>query len=170
MKRFVVVFDNEPAEPAPWIAQACAANKLFLVDNDAIATELGKSKDAQKLLLESGLPPGENPKLAPVYKAALDKLADTQQRVALYSVSWLLYLQQAEGCVLDFAGLEAERKRGVAAGVSEQKAAEYVTRYSAHLKDRARKVLPENRILVVPFAESEARKAELAADFIRKLG
>jgi hypothetical protein len=170
MKRFVIVFDNEPAEPASWIAQACAANALFLVDNEAIATQLAASQEAQQLFLESNLPPGENPQLAPFYTAALDTLAGTRQRIALYGVSWLLYLQGAEGCVLDFAGIEAERQRGVAGGASATQAADSVARYSAHLQDVARRVLPEERILVVPFAESDARKAELASDFIRKLG
>lgn len=170
MKRFTVVFDNEPAEPAPWVARACSDTRLFLVDNDAIADELSQSKEAQKLLLESGLPPGENSQLAPFYKAALEKVAGEQQRVGLYSVSWLLYLGQADGCILDFSGLEEQRQKGLAAGVDAKTADDYYAKYSAQLQERARKYLPVDRVLVLPASESDARKAELAAAFIRKLG
>lgn len=170
MKRFVIVFDNEPAESAPWMARACASSQVTFVDNEAITDVVSDDKEAQKLLLEGGLPPGENPRLAPFYKAALDKLAADKQRVGLYSVSWLLYLGQADGCVLDFAGLEEQRKKGLASGVAQKTADEYVARYSAHLQDRARKVLPPERILIVPAHESDAKKAELAAAFIKKLG
>jgi hypothetical protein len=170
MKRFVIVFDNEPAESAPWISSACSASRLTFVDNDAVTDVVSDSKDAQKLLLESGLPPGENPKLAPFYKAALDKVAADQQRIGLYGVSWLLYLDQADGCVLDFAGLEEQRKKGLASGVAQKTADEYVAKYSAHLQERARKVLPADRILVLPTNESDAKKSELVAAFIKKLG
>nr|QKW93738.1 hypothetical protein [Vitiosangium cumulatum] len=170
MKRFVIVFDNEPAEAAPWMARACSASGLTFVDNDAIADVISDNKDAQKLLLEGGLPPGENPRLAPFYKAALDKVAAGKERLGLSSASWLLYLGQADGCVLDFAGLEEQRKKGLASGVAKKVADEYVAKYSAQLQERARKVLPAERILVVPAHESDAKKAELAAAFIKKLG
>jgi hypothetical protein len=170
MKRFVIVFDNEPAESAPWIADACSASRLTFVESDAIADAVSDSKEAQKLLLQGGLPPGENPRLAPFYKAALDKVAAGQQRIGLYSVSWLLYLGQADGCVLDFAGLEEQRTQGLASGVSKQAADDYVNRYSKQLQDRARKVLAPERVLVLPVRESAAKKAELAAAFIKKLG
>ena len=170
MKRFVIVFDNEPAESAPWMARACSTAGLTYVDNEAITDVVSDNKDAQKLMLQGGLPPGENPKLAPFYKAALEKVAGDKQRVGLYSASWLLYLGQADGCVLDFAGLEAQRKQGLAQGVPQKKADEYVAQYSALLQDKARKVLPAERILIVPASESDAKKAELAAAFIKKLG
>ena len=170
MKRFVIVFDNEPAESAPWISGACSASRLTFVDNDAVTDVVSDSKDAQKLLLGSDLPPGENPKLAPFYKAALDKVAAGQQRLGLYGVSWLLYLGQADGCVLDFAGLEEQRKKGLASGVAQKTADDYVAKYSAHLKERARKALPADRILELPVNESDAKKAELTAAFIKKLG
>jgi hypothetical protein len=170
MKRFVIVFDNEPAESAPWISGACSASRVTFVDNEAITDVVSDNKDAQKLFLESGIPPGENPKLAPHYKTALDKVAANQQRVGLYGVSWLLYLGQADGCVLDFAGLEEQRTKGLASGVDKKAADAYVAKYSAHLQERARKVLSPDRILVLPVNESEAKKAELAAAFIKKLG
>ncbi|WNG51251.1 hypothetical protein F0U60_49300 [Archangium minus] len=170
MKRFVIVFDNEPAEAAPWMASACSAAGLTFVDNDAITDVVSDNKDAQKLMLQGGLPPGENPKLAPFYKAALDKVAADKPRVGLYSASWLLYLGQADGCVLDFSGLEEQRKKGLASGVPQKTADEYVAKYSAQLQERARKVLPADRILVLPANEKDAKKAELAAAFIKKLG
>lgn len=170
MKRFVIVFDREPAESAPWIAPACAKAKLTYVDNEAITDVVSDNKEAQKLLLEGGLPPGENPKLAPFYQAALEKVAGGQQRLGLYSTSWLLYLGQADGCVLDFSALEAERQKGLAHGVAQKTADEYVAKYSAQLESRARKVLPPERVLVLPAKESDAKKAELVAAFIQKLG
>ena len=109
MKRFVIVFSNEPEDAPPWIARACEAAKLKYVDNDPITTEISKVPEAQKLLLKSDLPAGENPALAPFYQKALDKVAGTQQRVGVYGLSWLLYLGQADGCVLDFTSLEGQR-------------------------------------------------------------
>ncbi|WP_224244786.1 hypothetical protein [Hyalangium gracile] len=169
MKRFVIVFSNEPGEPAPWVAQACASAKLTFVDNGPIATELSKNPEAQKLLL-SNIPLGENASLAPFYKAALEKLAGSAPRLGLFSNSWLLYLGQADGCVLDFSGLEAQKKQGLAAGMKQKDVDDYVAKYSQQMQERARKYLPPERILVLPTAESDARKAELAAAFIRKLG
>ncbi|ATB29209.1 hypothetical protein [Melittangium boletus] len=169
MKRFVIVFDNEPADSAPWISGACAASKLHFVDNDAITEVMSKNKEAQKVLLGGG-PPGENPKLAPFYKEALEKVAGDKPRVGVYSTSWLLYLGQADGCVLDFAGLEEQRTLGLAKGVTRKQADDYVATYSAKLQDKARKALPAERILVLPVKESVAKKAELAAAFIKKLG
>jgi hypothetical protein len=169
MKRFVIIFSNEPTEPAPWIARACEAAKLKYLDNDPITTEISKSPEAQKQLL-SNIPPGENAALAPHYKAALEKVAGKEPRIGLYSNSWLLYLGQADGCVLDFSGLEAQRKQGLAGGMSQKDVDDYVAKYSKQMQDRAAKYLPANRILVLPAGESDAKKAELAAAFIRKLG
>jgi hypothetical protein len=169
MKRFVIVFSNEPGEPAPWVAQACASAKLTYVDNGPIATEISKDPQAQKHLL-SNIPMGENAALAPFYKAALEKLAGNEPRVGLFSNSWLLYLGQADGCVLDFSGLEAQKKQGLAAGMKQKDVDEYVAKYSKQLEERARKYLKPERILVLPAGESDAKKAELAAAFIRKLG
>jgi hypothetical protein len=169
MKRFVIVFSNEPGEPAPWVAQACASAKLTFVDNDPITKELAKNPEAQKLIL-SNIPPGENAALSPFYKAALEKVAGKEARIGLFSNSWLLYLGQAEGCVLDFASLEAQKKQGLAAGMKQKDVDDYVAKYSQQMQDRARKYLPPERILVVPAGESDAKKAELAAAFIRKLG
>ncbi len=169
MKRFVIVFSNEPAAPAPWVARACESAKLTYVDNDLVTSELARNPEAQKLLL-SNIPPGENAALGPHYKAALEKVASKEQRIGLYSNSWLLYLGQAEGCVLDLSGLEAQRQQGLAGGMKQKDVDEYVARYTKLMKDRAAKYLPQNRILVLPAGESDAKKAELAADFIRKLG
>jgi hypothetical protein len=169
MKRFVIVFSNEPEDTAPWVARACEAAKLTYVDNDPITTELSKNPEAQKLLL-SNTPPGENAALAPFYKAALEKVAGGQQRIGVYSNSWLLYLGQADGCVLDFSGLENQRKQGLAAGMKQKDVDDYVAKFSQQMQDRARKYLPQERILVLPAGETDARKAELAAAFIRKLG
>ncbi len=169
MKRFVIVFSNEPGAPAPWVAQACASAKLTYVDNDPITQELAKNPEAQKLLL-SNIPPGENAALAPFYKAALEKVAGKEARIGLFSESWLLYLGQADGCVVDFASLEAQKKQGLAGGMKQKDVDEYFAKYSKQLQDRARKYLPQERILVLPTGESDAKKAELAAAFIRKLG
>ena len=167
MKRFVIVFGNEPAETAPWIAEACAASRLTFVDNEPITDELSRNKEARPLLTGNT---GENPKLAPFYKAALDKVAGDAPRVGLYSLSWLAYLGQADGCVLDFAGLEEQRMLGLATGLAPKIGDDYVAKYSAQMQDKARKVLPPERILVLPAKEKTARKAELAAAFIQKLG
>ncbi|WP_224362430.1 hypothetical protein [Hyalangium versicolor] len=171
MKRFVIVFSNEPGEPAPWVAQACASAKLTFVDNGPVTVELSKDPQAQKHLL-SNIPLGENAALAPFYKAALEKVAGKEGRIGLFSNSWLLYLGQGQvdGCVLDFSGLEAQKQQGLAAGMKQQDVDAYVAKYSQQMQERARKYLPAEKILVLPTSESDAKKAELAAAFIRKLG
>jgi hypothetical protein len=169
MKRFVIVFDNEPADSAPWISGACAASKLHFVDNEAITAVISKNKEAQKVFLGGG-PPGENPKLAPFYQEALEQVAKDKPRVGLYSTSWLVYLGQVDGCILDFAGLEEQRIQGLAKGVTKKQADDYVATYSTQQQNKARKVLAPERVLVLPVKESVARKAELAAAFIQKLG
>jgi len=170
MKRFVIVFDNEPAAPAPWISSACATSKLHFVDNEAILDVMSKNKEAQKVLLGSGGPADKNPKAAPFYKEALEKVAGDKTRLGLYSTNWLIYLGQADGCVLDFSGLEDQRAQGLAQGMTQKQVDDYVATYSAQLQDKARKVLPAERVLVLPVKESAAKKADLAAAFIKKLG
>ncbi|MDY7232320.1 hypothetical protein [Hyalangium rubrum] len=170
MKRFVIVFSNEPEDAAPWVARACASAKLKFVDNDPITTEISRIPEAQKQFLQSNLPPGENPALAPHYQAALEKVAGRETRVGLYSLSWLLYLGQADGCVLDFSALESQRKQGLAAGMKQKDVDAYVAKFTQQMRDRASKHVPRERILELPAGEPEARKLELSADFIRKLG
>jgi hypothetical protein len=169
MKRFVIVFSNEPEDAPPWIARACEAAKLKYVENDPITTEISKIPEAQKLLLQSNVPPGENPALAPFYQKALDKVAGTQQRIGLYSLNWLRYLGQADGCVLDFTSLEGQRKHGLASGMKQKDADEYVAKFSKQMREQALKHVPPERLLVLPAGEPDARKAELASAFINKL-
>ncbi len=47
---------------------------------------------------------------------------------------------------------------------------EYVAKYTQQMQERARKYVPQERLLVLPAGESDASKVELAAAFIRKLG
>ena len=72
--------------------------------------------------------------------------------------------------MLDFSGLEAQRQQGLANGMKQKDVDDYVAKYSKQLQDRARKYLSPERILVLPPGESDAKKAELAAAFVRKLG
>ncbi|WP_434384449.1 hypothetical protein [Melittangium boletus] len=171
MKRFVIVFDNEPATPAPWIATACAATQLHFVDNDAIIEVMSKNKEAQKVLLE-GPSPDKNPKAAAFYKEALEKVAGDKTRVGLYSTNWLQYLDKGavNGCVIDFSGLEEQRAQGLAQGMTQKQVDDYVKTYSAQLQNKALKALPADRVLTLPVKESVAKKAELATAFIKKLG
>jgi hypothetical protein len=169
MKRFTIVFSNEPEDAAAWVARACEAAKLRYVDNDRITTEISRIPEAQKQLLQSNLPPGENPALAPHYLAALEKVSGNEPRVGLYSMSWLLYLGRADGCVLDFTALEAQRTQGLAAGMKQKEVDDYVAKFTQQLQERARKYVPPERILMLPMGEPEARKVERASDFIRKL-
>jgi hypothetical protein len=171
MKRFVIVFSNEPEDAAPWVARACEAARLTYVGEDPITTEISKNPDAQRHMRESKLPPHEHlAAWSPIYKAALEKVAGSQQRVGLYSTNWLLYLGQADGCVLDLSGLEKQRQQGLASGMKQKDVEDYVAKFSKQLHDQARKHVKPERVLVLPAGESDARKAELAADFIRKLG
>ena len=170
MKRFIAVFENAPQDGAPWITSASQSAGLTLVDNDAIADAMSKDEEARKAILTSKQEPwGINEKLIPYYRKALEQVAGSHARLGLVGSNWLAYAEKTDVCILDFDPLEAEGQRGIKAGVTPQASADYVKTYTEQLLARAKKYLPAERSLVLPKGATDAKKAELAAAFIRKL-
>lgn len=169
MKHFLVVFENAPLDSAPWITSACKATGLTLVDNDKIADEMSKDEAARKAILGSKqVPWGINESLIPHYRKALEHVAASHARLGLAGSNWLAYAEKADLCILDFDPLEAEAHRGQKAGVTPQAAAQYVQQSTQELTQRAKKYLAADRVLILPKGATDAKKAELAAAFIRK--
>jgi len=169
MNRFVVVFDNAPADNAPWIAKACAAARLRFVDDDPITTEVGKDAEARAVLEKRPLDGSPFPAAGPYFNKALEKVAPKDARVALHGVRWLIYGQKAAAAIIDMDPLEAEAKKGRAAGMVEADVKKYLDTYGKTMQDTARKYLPADRILVLPKGATDEQKATLAAAHIKKL-
>lgn len=170
MAQLVVVFDNPPLETASWIPKVCASADLVLASNDAIVNEMAKSKEAQKVLLSAKqVPWGVYEPATPFYRAAFEKLYGDKPRVALYGINWLTYAANVAGFVLDLDGLEAEKKRGMRLGVKDAAASDYVKTYTKELTERARKHLPESKILILAAGEGEARMWDAATAFVQRL-
>jgi hypothetical protein len=170
MKRFIAVFEISPLENAPWVASACKAAGVELLDNDPITEVMAKDPEARKAILSSQqVPWGINEGLIPFYRKALETLAGPRTSIALVGSNWLAYAEEPGVCILDFDPLEAEGQRGIQQGVAPADAANYVKTFTDELTQRAKKYLPADRSLVLPKGAPDAQKAELAAAFIRKL-
>ncbi|HVE84364.1 MAG TPA: hypothetical protein VND93_16025 [Myxococcales bacterium] len=168
--RFVALFDCSPAESPPWVRTACVEAGLFFVDNDDIATQMSKSQEAQKAILELNQGFRENEAMAPHYSAALDKVAGGQDRLAVYSVSWFLYGVRPAVAILDFQPLEDEVKKARAGPkkVPEEKLQEYLKTYRTKLTDLALGHVGQERTLILPLGMLDSQKAALAAEHIKK--
>jgi hypothetical protein len=165
--RRVVVFDASPKnDPTPWMRKACKSAGVLLADISAIADLLAADPTAQKLLVARG-PVGEDKRLAPHYRAALDKLAGGAPVVAVHSVVWIDYGIEPVAVVLDFDNLELERAKGLRLGMTGKQYDELVAKARGQMEQRV-KALPPARVLVLPAKASDAKKAELAAAHIKK--
>ena len=153
MNRFVVLFDNAPADNAPWIAKACAAAKLRFVEDDPITTEVGKDAEARKVLDQRPLDGSPFPAAGPYFNKALEKVAAKDARVALHGVRWLIYGQKAAAAIIDLDPLEAELKKGRAAGMASADVKKYEETYGKTMQDTAKKYLSADRILVLQGGE-----------------
>ncbi|MGI5863018.1 MAG: hypothetical protein ACOX6T_13285 [Myxococcales bacterium] len=170
MDRFVVVFENAPLDPPGWFEDVCRTAGLTLVDNEAITTAMSKSEESRRALLsaESGF--GSEPKvLAPHYRAALDKVAAGESRLALHGSAWLQYVSPVTGCILDFSGLEAERAKG-RPNMSRKQVDARVEEIKKVVRDRAKEHLAADRILeLAPNLDEQAKRVHVAK-FIEGLG
>lgn len=168
MERFVIVFENAPLEPQPWLKKTCLEAGLSLVDNEAITDWMSKDEEAQKVLVsaESGL--GTNPKvLAPYYREALEKVAKGAQGIALYGSAWLQYVSPVDGCVLDLGGLDIEAKKG-RPGLSKQAVAQRIEEIKKTVRERVAANLSSDRILELKGGDSGEKQAKAVA-FIKSL-
>jgi hypothetical protein len=168
--RFVALFDCSPADPPPWVKSACQQAGLFFVDNDDIATAISKSPEAQRAILENGQGFRENEAMAPHYSAALDKVAQSHDRLGVYSVSWFLYGVRPTVAVLDFQPLEDEVKKARSGPkkYAEEYLQEYLRTCRAKLTDRARENVGQERTLIVQLGMMDSQKAAMAAEHIKK--
>lgn len=168
MNRFLVLFDASPtADPTPWMKQCCAATGLFLADLDRVTKLMGDDPEAQKALRKTTFGT-EDPSLAPYYSAALDKLAGLQAKVAVQSVSWFVFGQKPQVCVLDFDALELERPKSKTLGLTDAQYDELVAKARGTIEARVQKHMAPERVLVLPKGGSDADKAMAAAAFIKR--
>jgi hypothetical protein len=168
--RFVALFDCSPADPPHWVKQVCKDVGFFFVDNDQIATEMSKSPEAQKAILEQGQGFRENEAMAPHYSAALQKVAGGQDRLGVYSVSWFLYGVHPAVVVLDFQPLEDEVKKARSSGkkIPEEQLQQYLKTYRDKLTNLALNNVGKDRMLILPLDILDSKKAELASEHIKK--
>lgn len=170
MDRFAVIFDNAPAEGAPWIEKACALAKLKFVPNDPITTAVGEDAEAREVMQKRPhdyLTPF--PEIGPYFQKALDKVAPKDARVGLHGVNWLTYGTKAAAAVIDLDPLEAEMERGRKnKKVREEDVKKYGEMFGTRMQDTAKKALGSDRVLVLPKGTPDEKKAELAAAHIKK--
>jgi len=168
MSRFLALFDASPtADPTPWMKQCCASSGLFLADLDRVSKLMGDDPEARKALAKTTYGT-EDPKLAPYYSAALEKLVGSQQRIAVHSVSWFIFGQKPSVCILDFDQLELERPKARTLKVTDAQYDELVAKARATIEARVQKYMAPERVLVLPKGASDADKAKAAAAFIKR--
>ncbi|QRN97305.1 hypothetical protein JRI60_51625 [Archangium violaceum] len=164
MDRFIVVFDASPInEPTPWMKQAASQANLFLVLQDDIARAISEDPAARKALLEIDTV-GADPRMAPFYQAALDKLTQGKSRIALHSVTWLTYGLKPDAVVLSFDQMQNERARAHKLGMNDQTYDYYVEEAKKTVRAFLKGV-PAERMTEV--SGSDSQKATAAAAFIR---
>jgi len=168
--RFVALFDCSPADAPPWVRSACTEVGLFFVDNDQVATQMSKSEEAQKAILEQGQGFRENEAMAPHYSAALEKVVQGHDRLGVYSVSWFLYGVHPAVAVLDFQPLEDEVKKAREGPkkIPEEKLQEYLKTYRTKLTDLALNHVGQDRTLILPLGTLDSKKQALAVEHIKK--
>ena len=149
---------------------ACTEVGLFFVDNDQVATQLSKSQEAQRAILEQGQGFRENEAMAPHYSAALDKVTSGHDRLGVYSVSWFLYGVRPAVAVLDFQSLEDEVKKAREGPkkIPEEKLQEYLKTYRTKLTDLALTHVGQDRTLILPLDAMDSKKAAQAVEHIKK--
>lgn len=168
MKSFLVMFDAPPSvDPTGWMKQAAQKAELFFADLDQVATKMSQDPKAQKALLASKKR-NEDPALAPHYAKALEAVAGKQKRVAVNSVSWLVFGQKPAVAIVDFDGLEGERAKGKKAGLTDAQYDQLVANARKTVEDRLAEHLSADRVLVLPKGASDAEKAKAAVAFIKK--
>lgn len=170
MNRFVVVFDNAPAEGAAWIARACDLANLRFVDNDPITTEFGKDPEARALAAKAPHDFSPFPEIGPYFLEALEKVAPaaTEKRIGLHGVNWLVYGMTAQAVIVDFDPLHQQAEEGRKAKLPERDIQQYVSMFGSRVEQTAKKQAGAERVLILPRGVNDAQKAELAAAHIRK--
>lgn len=169
MNRFAVIFDNAPAEGAPWIERACALAKIKFVSNDPITTAIGEDAEARKVMEKRPLDyVTPFPQIGPYFQKALDKVAPKDTRVGLHGVNWLTYGTKAAAAIIDLDPLEAEMEKGRKGGMKEEDVKKYGEMFGTRMQEMAKKALGSDRVLVLPKGTPDAKKAELAAAHIKK--
>jgi len=164
MSRFIVLFDASPInEPTPWMKQAAAQADLHLVLQDDIARTMSEDPKAREELLKLNSV-GPDPRMAPHYQAALDKLAQGKTRIALHSATWTVYGVKPDALVYSFDQMQNERAKALKMGMKDAD-------YDFFVKEAKQKVsvffkgVPADRMLEV--SGGEAQKTSLAVAFIR---
>lgn len=167
MARTAVIFEANPRPPQAWQRDVCAQVGLTFIEPDAVAEAMAADPAVREALLGQA---GESPALAKQYQQGLDAVAKAAPKVALHSVSWLLYGQPAAAVVVDLAGVEDERLRGERLGLPAAEVAKAVGQYRAALDARLAKfgVAPGRR-LMLEAGLTDAQKVERTVAFLAPL-
>lgn len=156
--RFVVLFECSPAENPAWVKEVCESLGLALIDNDEVAESM--PEEARKLFLDAGVH-GEDPRLAPYYRKALEKVAGDAKRIALQSTSWLIYGEKPAAVVVDFDPVLADAKSN-AGGDAAEGATEYTEQVKQHWRARLAEHVAAASVLELPTGLSDAKKVGFA--------
>lgn len=164
MNRFIVLFDASPInEPTAWMKQTCAQADLHLVLQDDIARTMSEDPTARAALLESNTV-GPDPRMAPHYQAALDKLAQGKTRIGLHSATWTAYGLKPDALVYSFDQMQNERQKALKMGMKDADYDFFVKEAKAKVSVFFKGVPPE-RLLEV--SGPDAQKVQKAVAFIR---
>lgn len=167
MARTAIIFETNPRPPQPWLKDVCQQLGLTFIEPDRVAQAMAQDASAREALLQGR---GENPALAPHYAKGLDAVAGGAAKVALHSVSWLAYGQQAAAVVVDLDGVEDEKKRGASLGLPAADVEQAVAAYRKTLDERLEKLgPPAARRLVLAPGLPDAEKVKQAVAFLKPL-
>lgn len=167
MSRTAVIFEMNPRPPQPWVEDVCHQLGLTLVAPDDVARAMARDERAREALLRTH---GEDPALAPHYARGLDAVAGHATKVALHSVSWLAYRQEAAAVVVDLSGVEDERSRAAARGLPAAEVEGAIAAYRRKLEDRLEtQGPPAQRRLFLEAGLPDAEKVRRAVGFLRPL-
>jgi hypothetical protein len=168
MKRFTVVLDNSPQEPAPWMRKCCEALGLALVDNDAVAEEVSNIKELQPVLIGENQGPMD-PRLAPHFLATVDKLMAGKPRFAMHGANWLAMGMKTDAFVVDLDAIEAEKRKAQTRDTATRtQVVAMLESYEQKLKTIADRYPGQDRTLILPKGIPDAQKAEQAIAFVKK--
>ncbi|MDY7231585.1 hypothetical protein [Hyalangium rubrum] len=169
MKSFVAVFDCAPLGVLPWMEAAAKAGGLTLVQQDDVGKWLSEDPEFRKAIMAPNIKSFSNPdpSLTPYYLKVLETKVP-EPKVALHGWGWLVFAEKVDLCILDYAGLEQQRKKSVE-GVAQKKMDDEFFKVKSYLFAEAKKRLPADRILQLQGFSSEKEKQELAVQFVQKL-
>lgn len=161
-----VVFDNPPLEMDDWVKEVCDKTGLALVENKAISKAMARDEESKKVLVTPGLNPygADRPKMAPLYRKALEQLHGGAQRRGLYSSAWLEYLEDVDAYVLDWSEIDKRAKE-----MDKDNAAFFRDTNTKALRERIKANISPGKVLELKGGLSREERVKQAVEFIKLL-